>query len=77
MGCHFLDYLELPPSLAEIGNMAFCECANLTHIINDYDGNLVAEMQLHPNVIRIGEDAFLDTLLEHLFDNPLKDSGEE
>ena len=77
MSCHFLDYLELPPSLAEIGDMAFCECVNLTHIINDYDGNLVAEMQLHPNVIRIGEDAFLDTPLEHLSDNPLKDSGEE
>src|SRR5574344_382035 len=70
MGCHFLDYLELPPSLAEIGDMAFCECSNLTHIINDYDGNLVAEMQLHPNVIRIGEDAFLDTPLEHLSYNP-------
>ena len=77
MGCHFLDYLELPPSLAEIGDMAFCECSNLTHIINDYDGNLVAEMRLHPNVIKIGEDAFLDTPLEHLSDNPLKDSGEE
>ena len=77
MSCHFLDYLELPPSLAEIGDMAFCECSNLTHIINDYDGNLVAEMRLHPNVIKIGEDAFLDTPLEHLSDNPLKDSGEE
>ena len=77
MGCHFLDYLELPPSLAEIGNMAFCECSNLTHIINDYDGNLVAEMRLHPNVIKIGEDAFLGTPLEHLSDNPLKDSCEE
>ena len=77
MSCHFLDYLELPPSLAEIGDMAFCECVNLTHIINDYDGNLVAEMRLHPNVIKIGEDAFLDTPLEHLSDNPLKDSGEE
>ena len=77
MGCHFLDYLELPPSLAEIGDMAFCECVNLTHIINDYDGNLVAEMQLHPNVIRIGEDAFLDTPLEHLSYNPSKDSCEE
>ena len=77
MSCHFLDYLELPPSLAEIGDMAFCECSNLTHIINDYDGNLVAEMQLHPNVIRIGEDAFLDTPLEHLSYNPSKDSCEE
>ena len=77
MGCHFLDYLELPPSLAEIGDMAFCECSNLTHIINDYDGNLVAEMLLHPNVIKIGEDAFLDTPLEHLSDNPSKDSCEE
>ena len=77
MSCHFLDYLELPPSLAEIGDMAFCECVNLTHIINDYDGNLVAEMQLHPNVIRIGEDAFLDTPLEHLSYNPSKDSCEE
>lgn len=77
MGCHFLDYLELPPSLAEIGDMAFCECSNLTHIINDYDGNLVAEMRLHPNVIKIGEDAFLDTPLEHLSDNPSKDSCEE
>lgn len=77
MGCHFLDYLELPPSLAEIGDMAFCECSNLTHIINDYDGNLVAEMRLHPNVIKIGEDALLDTPLEHLSDNPSKDSCEE
>ena len=77
MRCHFLDYLELPPSLAEIGDMAFCECVNLTHIINDYDGNFVAEMQLHPNVIRIGEDAFLDTPLEHLSYNPSKDSCEE
>lgn len=77
MGCHFLDYLELPPSLAEIGDMAFCGCMNLTHIINDYDGNLVAEMRLHPNVIKIGEDAFLDTPLEHLSDNPSKDSCEE
>ena len=77
MSCHFLDYLELPPSLAEIGDMAFCECVNLTHIVNDYDGNLVAEMQLHPNVIRIGEDAFLDTPLEHLSYNPSKDSCEE
>lgn len=77
MGCHFLDYLELPPSLAVIGDMAFCECVNLTHIINDYDGNLVAEMRLHPNVIKIGEDAFLDTPLEHLSDNPFKDSCEE
>ena len=77
MGCHFLDYLELPPSLAEIGDMAFCECSNLTHIINDYDGNLVAEMRLHSNVIKIGEDAFVDTPLEHLSDNPSKDSCEE
>ena len=77
MGCHFLDYLELPPSLAEIGDMAFCECSNLTHIINDYDGNLVSEMRLHHNVIKIGEDAFLDTPLEHLSDNPSKDSCEE
>lgn len=77
MGCHFLDYLELPPSLAVIGDMAFCECVNLTHIVNDYDGNLVAEMRLHPNVIKIGEDAFLDTPLEHISDNPFKDSCEE
>lgn len=77
MGCHFLDYLELPPSLAVIGDMAFCECVNLTHIVNDCDGNLVAEMRLHPNVIKIGEDAFLDTPLEHLSDNPFKDSCEE
>lgn len=77
MGCHFLNYLELPPSLAEIGDMAFCECSNLTHIINDYDGNLIAEMRLHPNVIKIGEDAFLDTPLEHLSYNPFKDSCEE
>ena len=34
------------------------------------------EMRLHPNV-NIGEDSFLNTLLKHLFDNPLKDSGEE
>ena len=77
MSCHFLDYLELPSSLREIGDMAFCDCMNLTHIINDYDGNLVAEMRLHPNVIKIGEDAFLDTPLEHLSDNPSKDSCEE
>ena len=77
MGCHFLDYLELPPSLAEIGDMAFCECSNLTHIINDYDGNLVAEMQLHPNVIKIGENAFVDTPLEYLSDNPLNYSCED
>ena len=70
MGCHFLDYIKLPSSLREIGDMAFCDCMNLTHIINDYDGNLVAEMRLHPNVIKIGEDAFLDTPLEHLSDNP-------
>lgn len=77
MGCHFLDYIKLPTSLREIGDMAFCDCSNLTHIINDYDGNLVAEMRLHPNVIKIGEDAFLDTPLEHLSDNPFKDSCEE
>lgn len=77
MGCHFLDYIKLPSSLREIGDMAFCDCSNLTHIINDYDGNLVAEMRLHPNVIKIGEDAFLDTPLEHLSDNPFKDSCEE
>lgn len=77
MGCHFLDYLELPPSLAEIGDMAFCDCTNLTHIINDYDGNLVAEKRLHPNVLKIGENAFLDTPLEHLSDNPFKDYCEE
>ena len=77
MGCHFLDYIKLPSSLREIGDMAFCECSNLTQIINDYDGNLVAEMRLHPNVIKIGEDAFLDTPLEHLSDNPFKDSCEE
>ena len=77
MGCHFLDYLELPPSLAEIGDMAFCDCSNLTHIINDYDGNLVAEMRLHHNVIKIGEDAFVDTPLEYLSDNPSNDFCEE
>lgn len=77
MGCHFLDYLELPPSLAEIGDMAFCGCMNLTHIINDYDGNLVAEMRLHPNVIKIGENAFVDTPLEYLSDNPLNYSCED
>lgn len=77
MSCHFLDYLELPPSLAEIGDMAFCECVNLTHIINDYDGNLVAEMRLHPNVIKIGENAFVDTPLEYLSDNPLNYSCED
>ena len=77
MGCHFLDYLELPPSLAEIGDMAFCDCMNLTHIINDYDGNLVAEMRLHPNVIKIGENAFVDTPLEYLSDNPLNYSCED
>lgn len=77
MGCHFLDYIKLPSSLREIGDMAFCDCSDLTHIINDYDGNLVAEMRLHSNVIKIGEDAFLDTPLEHLSDNPFKDSCEE
>ena len=77
MGCHFLDYIKLPSSLREIGDMAFCDCLNLTHIINDYDGNLVAEMGLHRNFIKIGEDAFLDTPLEHLSDNPFKDSCEE
>ena len=77
MSCHFLDYLELPPSLAEIGDMAFCGCMNLTHIINDYDGNLVAEMRLHPNVIKIGENAFVDTPLEYLSDNPLNYSCED
>lgn len=77
MGCHFLDYIKLPSSLREIGDMAFCDCTNLTHIINDYDENLVAEMRLHPNIIKIGEDAFLDTPLEHLSDNPFKDSCEE
>lgn len=77
MGCHFLDYLELPPPLAEIGDMAFCGCMNLTHIINDYDGNLVAEMRLHPNVIKIGENAFVDTPLEYLSDNPLNYSCED
>lgn len=77
MGCHFLDYIKLPSSLREIGDMAFCDCSNLTHIINDYDRNLVAEMRLHPNVIKIGEDAFLDTPLEHLSDNTFKDSCEE
>ena len=77
MGCHFLDYIKLPSSLREIGDMAFCDCTNLTHIINDYDGNLVAEMQFHPNVIKIGENAVLDTPLEHLSDNPFKDSCEE
>ena len=34
------------------------------------------EMRLHPNV-NIGEDSFLNTLLKHLFDNPLKDSGQK
>ena len=77
MSCHFLDYLELPPSLAEIGDMAFCDCTNLTHIINDYDGNLVAEKRLHPNVLKIGENAFLDTPLEHLSENPFEDFCEE
>ena len=77
MGCHFLDYIKLPSSLREIGDMAFCDCTNLTHIINDYDENLVTEMRLHPNIIKIGEDAFLDTPLEHLSDNPFKDSCEE
>ena len=77
MGCHFLDYIKLPSSLREIGDMAFCDCSNLTHIINDYDGNLVAEMRLHSNVIKIGEDAFVDTPLEYLSDNPLNDSCEE
>ena len=76
-GCHFLDNLELPPSLAEIGDMAFCECSNLTHIINDYDGNLVVEKRLHPNVCYIGDNAFVDTPLKHLSDNPLNDSCEE
>ena len=77
LGCHFLDYLELPSSLREIGDMAFCDCTNLTHIINDYDGNLVAEVRLHPNVIKIGENAFVDTPLEYISDNPLNDSCED
>ena len=77
MGCHFLDYIKLPSSLREIGDMAFCDCSNLTHIINDYDGNLVAEMRLHSNVIKIGEDAFVDTPLEYLSDNPSNDFCEE
>ena len=77
MGCHFLDYIELPSSLREIGEMAFFDCTNLTHIINGYDGNLVAEKRLHPNVLKIGENAFLDTPLEHLSDNPLNNSCEE
>ena len=77
MGCHFLDYIKLPSSLREIGDMAFCDCTNLTHIINDYDGNLVAEMRLHPNVIKIGENAFVDTPLEYLSDNPLNYSCED
>ena len=66
MGCHFLNYIELPSSLVEIGDMAFCECTNLTLIINNYYGNLVAEKKLHPNVIKIGENAFEDTPIEHL-----------
>ena len=66
MGCHFLNYIELPSSLVEIGDMAFCECTNLTLIINNYYGNLVAEKKLHPNVIKIGENAFDDTPIEHL-----------
>ena len=77
MGCHFLDYIELPSSLREIGDMAFCDCMNLTHIINDYDGNLVAEMRLHPNVLKIGENAFLDTPLEYLSDNTEEISSDE
>ena len=77
MSCHFLDYLELPSSLREIGDMAFCDCMNLTHIINDYDGNLVAEMRLHPNVLKIGENAFLDTPLEYLSDNTEEISSDE
>lgn len=77
MGCHFLDYIKLPSSLREIGDMAFCDCMNLAHIINDYDGNLVAEMRLHPTVLKIGENAFVDTPLEYLSDNPLNDSCEE
>ena len=77
MGCHFLNYIELPSTLREIGDMAFCDCTNLTQIINDYDGNLVAEMRLHPNVIKIGENAFVDTPLEYLSDNPLNYSCED
>ena len=76
-GCHFLDNLELPSSLVKIGDMAFCECSNLTHIINDYNGNLVVEKRLHPNVCYIGDNAFVDTPLKHLSDNPLNDSCEE
>ena len=57
--------------------MAFCDCTNLTHIINDYDGNLVAEKRLHSNVLKIGENAFLDTPLEHLSENPFEDFCEE
>ena len=77
MGCHFLDYIELPSSLTTIGDMAFCDCANLTHILNNYNGTLVSEKKLHPNVRYVGDNAFVDTPLECLSDNPIKDSLEE
>ena len=46
------------------------------HLWEEAWSEKLVEMRLHPNV-NIGEDAFLNTLLKHLFDNPLKDSGEE
>ena len=48
----------------------------LMHLWEEAWSEKLVEMRLHPNV-NIGEDAFLNTLLKHLFDNPLKDSGEE
>ena len=48
----------------------------LMHLWQEAWSEKLVEMRLHPNV-NIGEDAFLNTLLKHLFDNPLKDSGEE
>ena len=75
MGCHFIDSFVLPSSLAEIGDMAFCDCTNLTHVIKD--GYLVAEKRLHPDVLKIGENAFLDTPLEYLSDNTEEDSSDE
>lgn len=48
----------------------------LMHLWEETWSKKLAEMRLHPN-IKFGEDALLHTLFKHLFDNPLKDSGEE
>ena len=48
----------------------------LMHLWEEAWSEKLVEMRLHPN-IKFGEDALLHTLFKHLFDNPLKDSGEE